>query len=102
MLGNLCLKICLRYLNDINVFGKKIETAPENLRFVFCTLREAGLKVEPKKCLLFCEVAYLGHLVSKHGIQYDPLKFKLLRIDPGQKIRETLKVSLILSVITGG
>ena len=42
---------------------------------VFGRLREAGLRLKPKKCLLLHdEVPYLGHVISTQGIHPDPSK----------------------------
>ncbi|MFG1588200.1 reverse transcriptase domain-containing protein [Staphylococcus aureus] len=43
-----------------------------NLREVFQRLKDAGMKLSPKKCSLFGEeVKYLGHIVSEKGISTD-------------------------------
>ena len=42
---------------------------------VFARIREAGLKVKPDKCFFLSEqVRYLGHIVSKNGIEADTEK----------------------------
>ena len=47
---------------------------------VFQRLRQAGLKLKGKKCSLFQkEVIYLGHKVSKEGIQTDPAKISAVK-----------------------
>ena len=44
---------------------------------VFQKLREAGLKLKPSKCEFFKDrIAYLGHIVSKVGIETDPKKIQ--------------------------
>ena len=66
---------CLVYLDDVIVFGKTLQEQLTNLTTVFTRFREANLKLKPKKCALFeDEVAYLGHIVSEHGIKCDPEK----------------------------
>ena len=46
-----------------------------NLQCMFNRLREANLKLKPKKCTLFQkEVQFLGHVVSEQGISCDPEK----------------------------
>lgn len=53
---------CLCYLDDIIVLGKTFEEALRNLELIFQRLREANLKLKPKKCFLFqSRVTYLGH-----------------------------------------
>jgi hypothetical protein len=56
-------KICLVYLDDVIIFGKTFEDSLANLREVFLRLREANLKLNPKKCSFFGrKVKYLGHI----------------------------------------
>ena len=73
LIGN----ICYVYLDDIIVYGKTVEEHAKNLALVFERLREVGLKVKLKKCAFFRNsVAYLGHIISEHGLSPDPEKFK--------------------------
>ena len=66
---------CLVYLDDIIVVGRSFEEHLLNLQSVFERLRDAGLKLKPKKCaFLKSEVRYLGHVVSREGISTDPAK----------------------------
>ncbi|KMQ83432.1 integrase core domain protein, partial [Lasius niger] len=47
----------------------------ENLNMVFSRLKEANLKLNPKKCIFFQKnVKYLGHIISKEGVTTDPEK----------------------------
>ena len=44
------------------------------------TLRRAGLKLKPTKCILFqTEVHYLGHVIDKSGIRPNPQKLDAVR-----------------------
>jgi uncharacterized membrane protein len=75
VLSGLQWERCLVYLDDVIVFGKTLQEQLTNLTTVFTRFREANLKLKPKKCALFeDEVAYLGHIVSEHGIKCDPEK----------------------------
>ncbi len=75
VLSKLTWKICLIYLDDIIVFSKTFDEHVENLRQVFERLRNANLKMNPKKCALFRKtVSFLGHIVSENGIATDPDK----------------------------
>ena len=51
-LGDLHLRICFIYLDDIIIFAKSFEEHLERLQMVFEKLREAGIKLSPKKCSL--------------------------------------------------
>lgn len=51
------------------VFGKNFGDIVKNLSLVFDRLECAGLKLKPKKCILFArQVVFLGHIVSSDGI----------------------------------
>ena len=63
----------LIYLDDIIIFSKDIEEHLVRLDEVLGRLEKAGLKLKPSKCdLLKSEVLFLGHVVSKEGIQPNP------------------------------
>ena len=50
---------------------------------MFQKLSEAGLKLKPSKCEFFKEkIAYLGHIVSKGGIETDPKKIVAVKLWP--------------------
>ena len=74
-LGDLHLNWCIIYLDDIIVYSKTPEEHIERLDGVFAKLREAGLTLKPSKCeFLKSRITYLGHIVSKDGIETDPKK----------------------------
>jgi hypothetical protein len=74
-LGDLHLKICFIVLDDIIIFSRTYEDHMERLQQVFNRLRAAGLKLSPKKCnFLMQRVKYVGHIVSKDGIETNPDK----------------------------
>ena len=69
-LGNLHLQYCIIYVDYIIVFPKTQEEHLIRLRAVFEKLKKAELKLKPSKCEFFKqELTYLGHVVSKNGIQ---------------------------------
>lgn len=69
ILGDLEWKACLIYLDDVITKGKDFEDALNNLAQVFKRLEASGIKLKPKKCLLFQkEVEFLGHLVTENGV----------------------------------
>ena len=74
-LGEMHLKWCIIYLDDIVVFSKTPEEHIERLRGKFEKLAAAGLRLKPSKCKFFkSRVTYLGHIVSKDSIETDPKK----------------------------
>ena len=72
-------RICLAYLDDVIVFSKRRAEHVNDLRVVLDRIRDAGLKLKPAKCKLFCEqVLYLGHVISAAGVSPDPAKLRVL------------------------
>ena len=79
-LGELHLNWCIIYLDDIIIHSRTLEEHIVRLRGVFERLRTAGLKLKPSKCTFFKdEIAYLGHIISKQGIEVDPKKVEVIR-----------------------
>ena len=74
-LGDMHLKWCIIYLDDI-ITGEHIL----RLRDMFEKLFAPGLQLKPSKCEFFkSHITYLGHIVSKHGIETDPNKVNTIR-----------------------
>ena len=72
-------RICLAYLDDVIVFSKRRDEHVNDLRAVLDRIRDAGLKLKPAKCKLFCkQVLYLGHVISPGGVSPDPSKLRVL------------------------
>lgn len=79
-------KILVIYLDDIIVYGPTVDETLNRLEIVFQRLRDAKLKLKPKKCHLFQkEVLYLGHVVSEHGVHTDPSKIEAVKTWPTPK-----------------
>jgi len=74
VLHGLLSKICLVYLDDVIIFGKNFNEMLNNFKIVFLRLRSANLRINPKLCVLFGNVKYLGHIVSSDGVTTDPEK----------------------------
>lgn len=80
VLRGLHWKTVLIYLDDIVIFSQTIEQHLERLEEVLARLKQAGLKLKPRKCELFCSsVKYLGHVVSANGVSTDPEKVSAIR-----------------------
>lgn len=74
-LGDLNMKICVIYLDDVIIFANSYEEHLERLYLIFNRLRECNLKLNAKKCKLFQkQVKYVGFIVSADGISTDPDK----------------------------
>ena len=78
-LGEIHLKWCIIYLDDIIVFSKTPEEHIERLKGIFEKLAAAGLRLKPSKCEFFkSQVTYLGQIFSKNGIETDPKKIEAI------------------------
>ena len=74
---------CFVYIDDILIASQSFEEHMRHLQLVFERLRQAGLRLKPKKCFFLRErVPYLGFVISKHGIQVDPSKTDKVRNFP--------------------
>ncbi len=79
VLAGLSWKVYLVYLDDIIVYGSSFSSQIMNLRQVFQRLRWEGLKLSPKKCVLFQrQVTYLGYIVSEYGVKANPSKLEVV------------------------
>lgn len=79
-MGDLNLRKCIIYLDDIIIFSKTIQEHVERMKEVFARLREYGLKLKPSKCFLFQKrISYLGHIVSASGVEADSEKISTLK-----------------------
>lgn len=83
VLGRLQWQICLCYIDDILIFSRTAAQHLEHLRTVFLRMRDAKLKLKPKKCHFFQKrVAFLGHVVSEEGVSTDPEKIQRIEDCP--------------------
>ena len=65
------------FIDDILVYSKSEDEHAKHLRFVLQTLRDYRLYAKFLKCEFWLEqVAFLGHVVSKDGIQVDTKKIE--------------------------
>ena len=79
-LGEMHLNWCIIYLDDVIIFSSTPEEHVNCLRGVLQKLRAAGLKLKPSKCEFFKDrISYLGHIVSKDGVETDPKKIKVIQ-----------------------
>ena len=65
------------FIDDTLVYSKNEDEHAKHLRVVLQTLRDHRLYAKFSKCEFWLEqVAFLGHVVSKDGIQVDPKKIE--------------------------
>jgi hypothetical protein len=68
----------LTYVDDIIVKSMKQENHIVDLQETFANFRQAGLKLNPKKCVFGVKKGkFLGCLVSTKGIEANPIRLKL-------------------------
>ena len=68
-------KRCLIYLDDIIIFGTRLQEHIGNLKRIFTKLKTRNLKIQLDKSeFLMKEVSYLGHIISEEGIKLNPSK----------------------------
>ena len=92
ILTRLTGKICMVYIDDMIVFSQTFEDQLSHLKQVMDHLHQAGLHLKPKKCKFIQErVEYLGHVISKHGIEVDPVKVAAIRDFPPPTNLKSLK-----------
>jgi hypothetical protein len=73
-------KFVVVYFDDILIYSKSLDEHIEHLRAVFGALREARLFANLEKCT-FCtdRVAFLGYVVTPHGIEVDEAKIEAIK-----------------------
>ena len=85
-MGDINLRDCLIYLDDVIIFSTTFEDHLDRLEAVFTRLDENNLKLKAFKCDFFkSQVTYLGHVVSDAGIQTDLEKLEALNSWPVPK-----------------
>ncbi|CAC5404413.1 unnamed protein product [Mytilus coruscus] len=93
----LTFKVCLCYLDDILIASETFDQHIDDLNTVFGRLKEAGLKLGPKKCsfLHSSHAFFLGHLISSKGIQPHRKGCKRSRIILLQNLLKNYAVSSV-------
>ena len=89
-MGELHLRECLIFIDDIVIFSKTFEEHVQRIEAVFERLSRHNLKLKASKCEFFkTSVLYLGHIVSSEGISTDPEKTAAIRNwQPPSNIKE--------------
>ncbi|WRX25513.1 Reverse transcriptase domain - like 10 [Theobroma cacao] len=72
-------KFMVVFNDDILIYSKSREKHEQYLKIVLQTLREHRLYAKFSKCDFWLEsIAFLGHVVSKDGVQVDPKKVEVV------------------------
>jgi len=83
-------RYALIYVDDIIIFSKSVEEHLAHLEEVFKRLREANIKLNPKKCnFVKQKVECLGHVITPKGVEPDPSKLRVVQDFPSpRKLKE--------------
>ena len=83
VLMSLTWKMTVPYLDDCIIFSKTAEEHLERQRQLFERFRSANLKISPTKCEFFrTRVPFLGHIISKDGLEAEPEKVAAVKNFP--------------------
>jgi hypothetical protein len=86
VLRNFLDRVLLVFIDDIIIYSKNREDHEEHLKLVLQLLREHRLYVNLSKCDFFQkQVHYLGHVISKEGVEIDPYKIESIMDWPTPK-----------------
>ncbi|KAI0995291.1 Transposon Ty3-I Gag-Pol polyprotein [Podosphaera aphanis] len=71
---------CTAYLDDVLVYSNNLEDHRRHVNLVLDKLKNAGLQLDIKKCQFEAtEVKYLGLIISRRGIEMDPVKIECVK-----------------------
>lgn len=92
VLRNFINKNCLVYMDDVIIFSTSLEEHLLYLDQILKTLSDKGLKIQLDKCeFLQKEVLFLGHKVTKNGLEPNPEKIKSIINFPLPKTSKEIK-----------
>ena len=85
-------RICYIYMDDVLCHAKTVGEHMRRLVLLFRQMETHGMKLKAKKCqFLKGSVAYLGHTISKEGIQPDHERVKAIREKPTPRTQKEVK-----------
>ncbi|XP_056691831.1 uncharacterized protein [Spinacia oleracea] len=90
------------YVDDSIVKSKKEADHIEDLKETFATLRQFGMKLNPKKCVFGVKSGkFLGFLVSERGIDANPEKVEaILNLPEPKNIRDIQRLTGKMAALT--
>ena len=92
VLRELSFKSVLVYIDDVLIFSPDFDSHLRDLSLVFNKLRQAGLTLEPSKChFAVKQLKFLGHVISKHGVEVDAEKTKIVSEFPVPKKQKQVR-----------
>ena len=89
----LTFKTMIVYIDDLMIFSPDFDTHMKSLQEVFDRLRNAGLKLHPKKCKFAqAEIIFLGHKINGEGVSVDEKKVEVVKTWPVPKNLKELQI----------
>ena len=89
------LSFCGCYIDDIIIWSTPFEEYIKHLQTVFGGLREAGLKVQPGKCVFGADnIDFLGHRISADKLEPQQDKLAAVRDLPSPTYTSSLRAAL--------
>ena len=80
ILRGLEYRYALIYIDDIIIFSKSVDEHLAHLEEVFKRLREANIKLNPKRGnFVKQKLEYLGHVINPKGVEPDPNKIRVVQ-----------------------
>ncbi|KAL6461075.1 hypothetical protein MHYP_G00310410 [Metynnis hypsauchen] len=80
VMAGINLQEVIAFLEDLIIFSSTLEEHEQRLMTVLKRIADVGLKLSPAKCRFFqTSVNYLGHVISKQGIQPNPEKVSAIK-----------------------
>ena len=96
-------KCAIVYLDDILLMSCDFPEHYKHLDMLFHKFREANLRMNGKKCSFAKdEVKYIGHILSKHGVQIDPSKTDVISSWPRPKSAKHIRSFLGMVIFYSG
>ena len=103
-LGDMNMKICCIYLDDLIIFSDTLEQHLDRFSKVLNILRECNLKLNPKKCKFLQrknKIRWPYSLISGVGIEADPGKIEKVRNWPTQKTADEMRQFILFAGYIG-
>lgn len=95
VLQGINFKYALVFIDDILCHSPSLDTHFIHLSNIFDRLRDANLKLNPKKCQFAAKkVEYLGHILSAKGTEANPEKVKVIKNYPRPQTKKQMRAFL--------
>ena len=94
--------ICYVYLDDVVIYAKDLREREEKFGTIMDRLRQANMKLQIDKYeFLKKEIVYLGHIITKDGVEPCPDKVKAMKDFPVPQTVRNIQQFLGLAITIG-